>query len=399
MRGVKHAAIPAIAWNTVPRSSKGPIPALAAVVVAVLVALGAGLSTASVAAQQRHAVVVSDSILLGAEGPLTSRLRGAGWTVDFDGAVSRSTSAGAQAVGSHAPGLTDTLVVSLGANDAGNPSTFRARVDAVMAAAASVPHVYWITIREVRPYYAPANQVLRDAAARFPNLTVVDWHAASAGREGLTASDGLHLTPAGANELADLLAAAVVTGTAPVPAAPPALVPVEAAPVTAAPAADPAAAAPAPPVEAPTTVAAAVPTTAPPTRVEPVAGTRRVPVAGEEVAATVASDAGSGRAWWGLVLCVVLVGAFLLARRSSRMPFVLRSASVPVGPPPVSRAELRAARIAGAQDRHPTSATVPPVPVEPGPDPAVSVMAGGVDEPAGAPPSDLSGSSGTAGES
>lgn len=369
----------AIAWEAVPRPSiRSKLRLVALAVVAVAGALLA-LVGPDVGAQQRHVVVVSDSILLGAQAPCTSRLQGAGWTVDFDGAVSRSTSAGAEAVSSRSAGLTDSLVISLGANDAGNPATFRSRVDSVMAAAGAVPHVYWITIREVRPYYAPANQILRDAATRYPNLTVVDWHAASAGRDGLTSSDGLHLTPTGANALADLLAAAVTTGSAPAipaaPAAPAAAAPVEAppAPVEPAPAAVPSPA----PVEAPTTTAA--PTTVAPTSTvaeEP----ERVELAGDAVAATVEPSTGLGSAPWVLVVLAALVGAFALARRSPRMPFALRSASVPVGPAHVSRAQLRAARIAGAQERHPSTADVPPVPDEPGspaPD-GISTSVGGV---------------------
>jgi hypothetical protein len=134
--------------------------------------------------------------------------------------VSRSTLAGAQVVGARAGELTDTLVVALGANDAGNPAAFRQRVDAVLAAAGAVPRVLWLTIPEVRSYYPAANQVLRDAAAVHPNLRVVDWHV-TASIPGMTSSDGLHLTPAGARAMSLVLVGAALTGGDPVPAPPP----------------------------------------------------------------------------------------------------------------------------------------------------------------------------------
>jgi hypothetical protein len=171
--------------------------------------------------------------------------------VTYDAAVSRSTAAGLEAIETHRAELTDSLVVSLGANDAGSPSQFRQRVQAIMDATAGVPHVYWVTIREVRDYYGPANQIVREVAAGRPNVTVVDWHAATAGSTDLTSSDGLHLNGAGAARMAQVVTDAVVAGTLP--------------------AAAPATPAPPPPTAPPTTVAptTVAPTTAAPTTVAP----------------------------------------------------------------------------------------------------------------------------------
>lgn len=228
--------------------------AVALVLAAALLAPALALAHSGddVAAQPRRVVVVGDSVILGAQGPMTAAFAARGWEVTFDAAVSRSTSAGLDAIESHRPLLTDSLVVSLGANDAGNTAAFRERVRAILDATASVPRVYWVTIREVRDYYGPANQAVRDVAAGRPNVTVLDWHAATAGATDLTAGDGLHLNGAGAARMTQLVTDAVVTGApaaAPVPPTtlPPATVP----PTTAAPATAP-----------PTTVPA---TTAPPT--------------------------------------------------------------------------------------------------------------------------------------
>ena len=198
------------------------------VVVAFAIAalLGSGAAVAAqpggapvAAPASRHLMVIGDSIALGARPALVPAFERAGWTVGYDAETNRSTLAGAGVVARHAPDLDDTLLISLGANDGGNPTTFRQRVDDVMAAASSVPHVYWLTVREVRPYYAAVNRVLREAAGAHPNLKIIDWNAATTTATGITAPDGLHLTPAGAGGMAFLVAGTVlVDNTGPVAA-------------------------------------------------------------------------------------------------------------------------------------------------------------------------------------
>lgn len=335
---------------------------LAAAVALVAAACGSGILPVVpdevASAQQRHVVVVSDSILLGAQAPVSAQLSGSGWTVSFDGAVSRSTLAGAEVVRSHAAELTDTLLVGLGANDAGNPATFRQRVEAVLAAASTVPNVYWLTIREVRPYYGPANQVLRDAAARHPNLHLIDWNAASWGRSDLTAGDGLHLNGAGSALIAGLVAGTLNGSIAPAsgsaaptvpPSAPAPVLPAAPAPVdTTVPAAPPVPAdAPAP---MPATTDPASPTVVPIDRssfLEPTgAPGRSASAAGPSH--RVAPDPGtSGWRTWVPLLLVVLLGVAMVTRR------VLVARSAPVLSASITRSELRRARVAGARDRHP----------------------------------------------
>lgn len=162
-------------------------------------------SAAPAAAQARHVVVVGDSILLGAKDRLAANYSQLGWTATLDMAVSRSTTAGLQAIEAHRSELGDTLVIGLGANDAGNTEAFRDKVQKVLTAVADVPHVFWVTIAEARPYYPAANQVLRDAATSHPNLTVIDWAAYAAATPTVAGSDGLHLTPSGATEMANLV--------------------------------------------------------------------------------------------------------------------------------------------------------------------------------------------------
>ena len=155
-------------------------------------------------------VVVGDSIMLGAAAGLDEAFRSAGYEVAVDAAESRSTAAGAGVLSSQlALGGADAVVVMLGANDGGNPDSYRERVRSVVSATAWVPRIYWLTIPEVRSYYPAANQVVREELALRPGSEVIDWSAVASGG-GMTAGDGLHLTPAGSEAMAWLVSANVV---------------------------------------------------------------------------------------------------------------------------------------------------------------------------------------------
>ncbi len=339
-------------------SSTGLVVLLVAVFAALLVTAVAPAPEA--AAQQRRVVVIGDSIILGAESALVGAFQGAGWQIAFDAQVSRSTVAALDAIEAHRGELTDSLVLSFGANDAGNPATFRSRVERVLAATASVPHVYWLTIREVRDYYPAANQVLREVAAAHPNVTVVDWNGATVGSSGLTAGDGLHLTGAGAARMADVLVGAVVNGAAPIAAAPPPPPPTLPAPVeTTAP--------PTTPVPE-TTVPETTTTEASTTTSTSTTSTTEVPDEGDadrqearrtelaEVEDTSSIDVGDAVGWTaaaglGLVLVLVLgwglgLGAWSLA--STRGRGTAEQEIVPSPQHPAVRARQRAERIASA---------------------------------------------------
>lgn len=116
------------------------------------------------------------------------------------------------------PDLGDTVVAMMGYND--SAADFAAGVEAVIALARArgVREVLWLTLRTTGVTYTSplgrsnaatfvaSNALLRDAAARHPELRLVDWDAHAAGRTDWTYEDGIHLTPAGAEELTRLLA-------------------------------------------------------------------------------------------------------------------------------------------------------------------------------------------------
>ncbi|MDA0299311.1 MAG: peptidoglycan-binding protein [Actinobacteria bacterium] len=106
------------------------------------------------------------------------------------------------------PNGTGLVVVELGYND--EASALGDRIDEMMSelAARGVSQVAWLTMSERRlsgdqPRYALANEAVRDARGRWPQLIVLDWDAASdAPEQDRWYSDGVHLTTTGQAQFA-----------------------------------------------------------------------------------------------------------------------------------------------------------------------------------------------------
>jgi lysophospholipase L1-like esterase len=154
-------------------------------------------------------VLVGDSVMAALDPNYTDAARevlgAAGWKVDIDAAVNRSTIQGGNVVAGLHPAAGDTVVLMLGHNDAGSTKVFGPRVEAVLARLAGVQRVYWLTMRE--PRYAEANGVLAAAQATHPNLHLIPWAASI--QPGWTAKDGLHLNGSGATGMAQLILQAI----------------------------------------------------------------------------------------------------------------------------------------------------------------------------------------------
>src|SRR5690606_15447810 len=69
-----------------------------------------------------------------------------------------------------------------------------------------VPVVSWLTLHEVRPYYADVNRFISGLQTEYPNLIVGDWNAIASANPDATAGDGLHLNGTGASLMAGLVA-------------------------------------------------------------------------------------------------------------------------------------------------------------------------------------------------
>ncbi|MES9701235.1 MULTISPECIES: acyltransferase family protein [Bacillus] len=67
----------------------------------------------------------------------------------------------------------------------------------------------FINTRVPRPWESIVNERLKATTSEYPNITLVDWYAASAGKRDYFAPDGVHLTKVGAEAYAALVVKAV----------------------------------------------------------------------------------------------------------------------------------------------------------------------------------------------
>ena len=117
--------------------------------------------------------------------------------------------------------LGPAVVVVVGYND--YEANYADNIEQALAAfrTAGVEHVLWATLRESRQSYASMNDMIRAAARKHPEMTVVDWNALARGKPDWLQPDGIHLTAAGAEGMATLVNDAFVDlGIASKPAPP-----------------------------------------------------------------------------------------------------------------------------------------------------------------------------------
>jgi hypothetical protein len=144
---------------------------------------------------------VGDSLMLDIQPYLAVDLPGA----TIDGVVSRQFETGIGVVAAHrADGtLGNVLIVELGTNGAVTPADF----DAMMTAAAGVKRVVFVNVDVPRSWETEDNAVLAAGVARYPGVAVLaDWYTLSSGHPAWFTPDQVHLEPAGAQALAQLVA-------------------------------------------------------------------------------------------------------------------------------------------------------------------------------------------------
>ena len=209
---------------------------LAAVVVgaAALTAAVAGPtddeSVAEAAPPGERVLLISDSVGLGTRGVLDDFFP-ASWNVNIIGKPAAFVESLLDVHFRQAQAFTpwmigEHVVVAGGYNyPYWDPDRFDRSIDAMIYSltAAGVEHVYWVTLREVKPqfisssawrqvqpyywYFPTVNAHFRRALDRHSNLTLIDW-AANADRTGLT-YDAIHLNRTGSELYSSLIAQAV----------------------------------------------------------------------------------------------------------------------------------------------------------------------------------------------
>lgn len=136
-----------------------------------------------------------------------------GWQTEVDAETGRFVDFGKQVLDKRLAAGWDATVVLLGNNYGDNQGVYRDYLDAMMVRLAPKP-VVLLTVTEFKPSRTQVNDVIREMAAKYPNVIVVDWAAVTAADSSLTGDDGLHLTDPGRSALAGLVS--LVLGPAPV---------------------------------------------------------------------------------------------------------------------------------------------------------------------------------------
>ncbi len=94
------------------------------------------------------------------------------------------------------------VVVLVGYND--DPHVYASGISRVLRAMhrRGVKHALWLTLRAVNKQYRLINEVIHGASARFGWMTVLDWNSYSRSHPSWFESDNIHLSAAGAVQLA-----------------------------------------------------------------------------------------------------------------------------------------------------------------------------------------------------
>ncbi|QPK81192.1 acyltransferase family protein [Schaalia sp. ZJ405] len=149
-------------------------------------------------------LIIGDSVTLGAQPTINAYLPNA----YVDGKVSRQFWDGAQVFAEdvaqgHAGKVT---IIALGANGQIPDESY---IQTYIDQAAGQP-IYFITTRTPLSFQDLNNALLRQTAARFSNVGIIDWHGASEGHPEYIVDDGTHLTAQGMDVFARLIRQALV---------------------------------------------------------------------------------------------------------------------------------------------------------------------------------------------
>jgi hypothetical protein len=202
----------------------GWISSLAATVVAGLALIGT-----SAAADPPRVTVIGDSVLTAVEWNGTPRsILQEGLAVQLDIGVCRTLEEVScpfegtivptllDVVHSQGPQLGENVLVEVGYNDPATEFAQRVEdsIDALLAA--GVKRILWVNMREWQQQYVGMNQILVAAAARHPEVTIIDWERYSHDHYSWFQGDGVHLVYDGAVAMATLLNASIKQVLAPV---------------------------------------------------------------------------------------------------------------------------------------------------------------------------------------
>lgn len=157
-------------------------------------------SQPSNAASGSDITAIGDSVMVGVQPYLEETMPG----IRVDGKVGRQMSQAAKIVDDlKSQGeLGDRVVLELGTNGPFNSHT----LENLLESLSDVQRIVLVTARVPKGWEDSVNEKIKEAAGKFANVKVFDWHAASEGKEDYFYPDGVHLKPEGGRYYASLLA-------------------------------------------------------------------------------------------------------------------------------------------------------------------------------------------------
>ncbi|MCI0763717.1 acyltransferase family protein [Bacillus sp. TL12] len=146
---------------------------------------------------------VGDSIMI----DIAPYLKNAFPNITIDAKVGRQLSKAIPAVEQlkNQGNLGNHVIIGLGTNGAFTKDQLVSLVQLI----GNERKIILVNTRVPRPWESLVNEKLKEVASAYQNVTLVDWYAASAGNKAYFEPDGVHLTKAGAEAYAALVAKAV----------------------------------------------------------------------------------------------------------------------------------------------------------------------------------------------
>ena len=148
-------------------------------------------------------VMIGDSVMLGAQPGLIAAIEDA----RVDAKVSRQMKQVPDVVEQlrTETALGEVAVVHLGTNGVFSPYHF----DAVMLSLQEVDRVYFVNAKVPRRWESNVNESLKAGVGLWPNAFLIDWNSAATDHPEYFGKDGVHLTGAGIDAYASLIARAI----------------------------------------------------------------------------------------------------------------------------------------------------------------------------------------------
>lgn len=156
-------------------------------------------------------LLVGDSILASTarryNNEMCEALEPLGWQVAVEAEPGRFASFGVSVLEQRMETEWDVVVIYLGTNFDGNAEALRSRFDRMFELTEGVETVV-LTTGEFRDAQETVNRVIRDSAAGYDHVRLLDW-STIATLDGVTVGDRIHLSEVGRSALAQTVARAL----------------------------------------------------------------------------------------------------------------------------------------------------------------------------------------------